>query len=167
MNDEKKTNDDIEKDVENCTKVFTLSEFSRETGIRIELLRRFISKQTRQMRTEAWEMIYPTIKELIGETDDPRPRRVGPGYRRHPELVEMFSDQKVLLDVFNCLPSGTQQEILHQWGSLIQAAPSQYSSLTSDENKLMGLFLAMDEKTRDRELLAMVKKGRQYISTQR
>ena len=167
MNDEKKTNDDIEKDVENCTKVFTLSEFSRETGIRIELLRRFISKQTRQMRTEAWEMIYPTIKELIGETDDPRPRRVGPGYRRHPELVEMFSDQKVLLDVFNCLPSGTQQEILHQWRSLIQAAPSQYSSLTSDENKLMGLFLAMDDATRDRELLAMVKKGRQYISTQR
>ena len=167
MNDEKKNNDDIEKDVENCTRVFTLSEFSRETGIRIELLRRFISKQTRQMRTEAWEMIYPTIKELIGETDDPRPRRVGPGYRRHPELVEMFSDQKVLLDVFNCLPAAAQQSVLRDWSALVHAAPSQYSSLNSDENKLMGLFLAMDDATRDRELLALVEKGRQHISSQR
>ena len=167
MNDEKKTNDDIEKDVENCTKVFTLSEFSRETGIRIELLRRFISKQTRQMRTEAWEMIYPTIKELIGETDDPRPRRVGPGYRRHPELVEMFSDQKVLLDVFNIFPSSVQQEILHAWTKKLDAAPASYSSLSSDENKIMGIFLAMDEETRNTELLALVAQGREYIRSQR
>ena len=167
MNDEKKNHDDIEKDVENCTRVFTLSEFSRETGIRIELLRRFIKKQTRQMRNEAWEKIYPTIKELIGETDTPRPRRVGPGYRRHQELIEMFSDQKVLLDVFNCLPSGTQQSVLREWESLIKAVPSRYSSLNPDENKLMGMFLAMDDETRDRELLSLIKKGRQYISSVR
>jgi hypothetical protein len=31
----------------------------------------------------------------------------------------------------------------------------------------MGMFLAMDEETRNRELLALVKKGREYISSQR
>ena len=111
MNDDMKNKDDIAKDVENCTKVFTLSEFSRETGIRIELLRRFISRQTRQMRNEAWEKIYPSIKELLGESDPQLPRRVGPPYRRHQELVEMISDQKVLLDVFYCLSSSMQQEL--------------------------------------------------------
>ena len=167
MNDDMKNKDDIAKDVENCTKVFTLSEFSRETGIRIELLRRFISRQTRQMRNEAWEKIYPSIKELLGESDPQLPRRVGPPYRRHQELVEMISDQKVLLDVFNCLSSSMQQELLRNWGEKVQAQPSAYSSLNAEENKLMGLFLAMDTEQRDEELLQLVKKGREYISTLR
>lgn len=167
MNDDMKNKDDIAKDVENCTKVFTLSEFSRETGIRIELLRRFISRQTRQMRNEAWEKIYPSIKELLGESDPQLPRRVGPPYRRHQELVEMISDQKVLLDVFNCLSSPMQQELLRDWGEKVQAQPSAYTSLNAEENKLMGLFLAMDTEQRDEELLQLVKKGREYISTLR
>ena len=167
MNDDMKNKDDIAKDVENCTKVFTLSEFSRETGIRIELLRRFISRQTRQMRNEAWEKIYPSIKELLGESDPQLSRRVGPPYRRHQELVEMISDQKVLLDVFNCLSSSMQQELLRNWGEKVQAQPSAYTSLNAEENKLMGLFLAMDTEQRDEELLQLVKKGREYISTLR
>ena len=167
MNDEMKNKDDIAKDVENCTKVFTLSEFSRETGIRIELLRRFISRQTRQMRNEAWEKIYPSVKELLGESDSQRPRRVGPAYRRHPELVEMVSDQKVLLDVFNCISSAMQQEVLRDWAQKVQAQPSTYTSLSSDENKLMGLFLAMSAEEQEKELLLLVTKGREYIRTQR
>lgn len=167
MNDESKNQEEIAKDVENCTKVFTLSEFSRETGIRIELLRRFINKQTRQMKNDAWEKIYPTIKELLGETDSSRPRRIGPSYRRHAELVEMFSDQKVLLDVFTTLPANMQQEILRSWEKLVQSAPTSYQSLSSDENKLMGLFLAMDETLREKELLSLLQKGREYIRTQR
>ena len=167
MNDEMKKNDDIAKDVENCTKVFTLSEFSRETGIRIELLRRFIRRQTRQMRNDAWEAISPTIKELIGEGDTVRPRRVGPAYRRHAELVEMFSDQKVLLDAFSCLSSSTQQEVLKEWAEKVQADPSSYVCLNQDENKLMGLFLAMNQEQQELELLELLKKSRAYIRSQR
>lgn len=167
MNDDKKINDDIEKDVENCTKVFTLSEFSRETGIRIELLRRFINKQTRQMKNDAWEKIYPTIRELLGETDQTRLRRIGPPYRRHAELVEMFSDQKVLLDVFNVLPSAKQLEVIADWKKKTTSTPSKYSSLSANENELMGAFLAMSEEMRSTELLKLVEMGRAFIRTQR
>ncbi len=167
MNDEKKNNEEMVNDVENCTRVFALSEFSKATGIKIELLSRFISKQTRQMRNDAWEKIYPSIRELLGESDGSRLRRIGPAYRRHAELVEMFSDQKVLLDVFNIFPSSVQQEILHAWTKKLDAAPASYSSLSSDENRIMGIFLAMDEETRNTELLALVAQGREYIRSQR
>ena len=167
MNDDRKNNDDFEKDVENCTKVFTLSEFSRETGIRIELLRRFINKQTRQMKNEAWEKISPAIRELLGENDLTRPRRIGPAYRRHPELVEMFSDQKVLLDVFNIFPAAVQQQILESWEDKTGAESASYESLTADENRLMGCFLAMEPEAQQNELLELIKKGRAYLRTQR
>ena len=167
MNDEKRNNDDFEKDVENCTKVFTLSEFSRETGIRIELLRRFINKQTRQMKNDAWEKISPAIRELLGENDLTRPRRFGPAYRRHPELVEMFSDQKVLLDVFSIFPATVQQQLLENWEDKTHAETASYESLSSDENRLMGCFLAMEAEEQEKELLELVRKGRAFIRSQR
>ena len=167
MNDEKKNNEAMANNAENCSKVFTLSELSKATGIKIELLSRFISKQTRQMRNDAWEKIYPSIKELLGENEISRPRRIGPAYRRHAELVEMFSDQKVLLDVFNIFPASTQQEILDSWQKKVESAPTKYVSLSADENKIMGIFLAMDEEMRDTELLALAAKGREYIRSQR
>ena len=151
--DEKKTNDDIEKDVENCTKVFTLSEFSRETGIRIELLRRFINKQTRQMKNEAWEKISPAIRELLGENDLTRPRRIGPAYRRHPELVEMFSAQKVLLDEFAIFSDSDKKAIIAEFTAVAgKSEPTSYESLSNIENQLMGCFLAMDSATQDEQL---------------
>ena len=167
MNNEKNNNNQIAKDAGNNAKSFTLSDFSRETEIRIELLRRFINRQTRLMTSEARDKIYPTIKELLGESENAGTRRIGPAYRRHAELVEMFSDQKVLLDVFAVLPASSQSEVLKSWSEKITAAPSQYTSLTSDENTLMGLFLAMDEEMRSKELLALVEKGTAYIRTQR
>lgn len=167
MNDEKKKNEEMANNAENGSKVLTLSELSKETGIKIELLSRFISKQTRQMKKEAWEKIYPSIKELLGENEISRPRRIGPAYRRHAELVEMFSDQKVLLDVFNIFPVSTQQEILDSWQKKVESTPTKYVSLSADENKIMGIFLAMDEEMRNTELLALAAKGREYILSQR
>ena len=167
MNSDKNNNSEIEKDLENSEKSFTLGDFSRETGIRIELLRRFINRQTRQMKNDALEKIYPTIKELLGESDPTGLRRIGPAYRRHAELVEMFSDQKVLLDVFTLLPASSQSEVLKAWSKKITAEPTSYKSLNNEENQLMGMFLAMDEEMRSNELLALVKKGTAFIRSQR
>ena len=167
MNEEKKGTDDIAKDVENCTKVFTLSEFSRETGIRIELLRRFINRQTRQVRAETWDKISPSIMELLGENDLRHTRRVGPPYRRHAELVEMVSDQKVLLDVYNVLSPAKQQAVLKAWEAKVSSQPTAFTSLSADENKLMGSFLAMAPEVRETELLALIRDAREEIASRR
>ena len=145
------------------------SEFSRETGIRIELLRRFINKQTRQMKNETWGKLYPSLKELLKEKENEPSahRRIGPPYRRHAELVEMFSDQKVLLDVFNIFPASTQSAIVAQWCSKVESTPGTFASLTSEENKLMGAYLAMSPEEREKELLLLVTKGREFIKSQR
>lgn len=167
MNEEKKGTDDIAKDVENCTKVFTLSEFSRETGIRIELLRRFINRQTRQVRAETWDKISPSVMELLGETDHRQTKRIGPPYRRHAELVEMVSDQKVLLDVYNVLTPAKQQAVIKAWSAKVSSQPTAFTSLSADENKLMGAFLAMDPQTRESELLTLIGEARKEIASRR
>ena len=145
------------------------SEFSRETGIRIELLRRFINKQTRQMKDETWGKLYPSLKELLKEKESDHAclRRIGPPYRRHAELVEMVSDQKVLLDVFNIFPAGTQSRIAAEWSEKKQSTPSSFASLNVEENKLMGAFLAMSPEEREKELLLLVNEGREFIKSQR
>ena len=124
MNEEKKDNLSKGTNKKNAESAF--SEFSRETGIRIELLRRFINKQTRQMKDETWGKLYPSLKDLLKEKEGESAsfRRIGPAYRRHAELVEMVSDQKVLLDVFNVFPSSTQSNIAAQWSAKAKSAPS-------------------------------------------
>ena len=86
--------------------VLSLDEISRMTGVRLELLRRFINRTANDAKAETWDKVYPIIKPyLTGQEEVPPPKRIGPGYRRHAELVEMVSDQKVLLDAFAILPA--------------------------------------------------------------
>ena len=86
--------------------VLSLDEISRMTGVRLELLRRFINRTANDAKAETWDKVYPIIKPyLTGQEEVPPPKRIGPGYRRHAELVEMISDQKVLLDAFAILPA--------------------------------------------------------------
>lgn len=164
MNDEKKQQSPVQNDRKN--RESSLAEFSRVTGIRIELLRRFINRQTRQMTNDTWNRILPAFK-LLSEQDSQASRRVGPPYRRHAELVEMFSDQKVLLDVFNIFPSHQRSKIVEEWCKKSNGAPAAYTSLTAEENKLMGAFLAMDPENREKELLELVKLGRKAVREQR
>ena len=144
----------------------SLAEFSRETGIRIELLRRYINRHTRQMTNDTWNRILPAFK-LLSEQDTREGRRIGPPYCRHAELVEMFSDQKVLLDVFNVFPAHKRGKIVEEWCQKAVAAPTAYTSLTAEENKLMGAFLAMAPEVREKELLDLVKLGREAVREQR
>ena len=144
-----------------------MSEFSRETGIRIELLRRFINRQTRQVRAETWDKISPSIMDLLGESDHRHTKRIGPPYRRHAELVEMVSDQKVLLDVYNVLTPAKQQAVIRAWGAKVSSQPTAFTSLSADENKLMGAFLAMEPQVRESELLALIGEARKEIASRR
>ena len=154
----KKISDDIARAFESCAAALSLNELSRVTGMRIELLRRFIDRKTRRARSETWDKIYPALKPfLVGpEPEREPPPRIGPAYRRHHELVEMFSDQKVLLDEFDVLPPELQQQATE---AMIAAAgcdePSTYSSLTAEENRIMGAFLKLSPEARDTELLKL------------
>lgn len=154
----KRISDDIARAFESCAEALSLNEFSRVTGVRIELLRRFIDRKTRRARSETWDKIYPALKPfLVGpEPEREPPLRIGPAYRRHHELVEMFSDQKVLLDEFAVLPPELQQRVTE---SMVAAAgcdePATYTSLTEAENRIMGAFLKLAPEVRDRELLRL------------
>lgn len=167
MNEEVNKKANSKPDTANEVKPFTLTEFSRETGIRLELLRRTINRHTRQVRAETWDKFYPSLMELFGENASPYSKRIGPPYRRHAELVEMFSDQKILLDVFNILGSADQQKIIEKWCAMTESTPTSFVSLSADENKLMGAFLAMEEDIRQHELLELIKNGRNIIKAQR
>ena len=153
-----KVTDDVAKALERCAETLSISEFSRVTGVRIELLRRFINRQVGNIRSETWDKIYPQIKPyLVDPKEEPRPTRIGPAYRRHHELVAMVSDQKVLLDAFDVLGVAKRQEAI----SLFKegnpdARPSTYKSLSYEENKLMGAYLALPPEERDARLRKLV-----------
>lgn len=166
-----KKNDDLAKALESCINALSLSEFSRVTGVRIELLRRFINRTARDARAETWDKIYPTLKPLLlgPEPVGEPPQRIGSPYRRHMELVEMLSDQKVLLDVFDIL---TEQQKKDAVAALLAAGngkvePTEYSSLTPGENTLMGAFLALPEELREQELLKLVAIGTRQVQKRR
>lgn len=154
-----KLNDEVANAFESCANALSLNELSRVTGVRIELLRRFISKKTRRARAETWDKIYPALKPyLVGpEPAHEPPPRVGPAYRRHHELVEMFSDQKVLLDEFDVLAEPEQKKVIAWMEEMAGAetAPTAFESLTPLENQVMGSFLALSREEQQNALLKL------------
>ena len=134
------------------------NEFSRVTGARIEMLRRFINRTARDARSETWDKIYSSLKPFIvgggiDSAEEPPPR-LGPGYRRHEELVAMTSNQKVLLDEFVMLSQPEKNNVLQCLKELSNSAPAtQYKSLTAEENQLMGYFTALAPEVAEAELL--------------
>jgi hypothetical protein len=166
MNDEKKDQSPMQNDRKH--RESSLAEFSRETGIRIELLRRYINRQTRQMTNDTWNKILPAFK-LLSEQDTQGGRRIGPPYRRHAELVEMLSDQKVLLDIFDILNEEQRKEVINTLESACpeKSVPTTYKSLSVDENKLMGAFLALPPEEQQSQLLALVRLGTEKLRKRR
>jgi len=158
-NPPKKLSDEIAAALESCADALSLTEFSRITGVRIELLRRFINRKARYARAETWDKIYPTLKPyLLGpEPIQEPPPRIGPGYRRHAELVDMLSDQKILLDEFAVLDDAEQKQVVSDFVAAAgeAAEPTQFTSLTAAENRLMGAFLAMSPEVREQQLLKL------------
>ena len=157
----KKINDEVARALMRCTEALSISEFSRQTGVRIDILSRYITKQTKNVREETWNKIFPVLKPYLTPAEavhaaEPPPR-IGEPYRRHHELVEMSSDQKVLLDVLAALPAARREQIRKDWLTRTNApAPCKFTSLSSLENEMMAAFLSWDEKTRESELLAIL-----------
>ena len=159
MNEENKNTNGVEEVPAQKNIDAALKDFSRETGIRIELLRRFINRQTRQMINDPLGPLFPTIQDLLTECDKNAPRRIGPPYRRHAELVEMISDQKVLLDAFCILSAEKKKKACKLMSKEIHGEwkPSAFESLTEDENHLMGAYLALPEEAREEKVLQVVR----------
>ena len=170
-NNNKKFSEEAAKALENCLSAFSLTAFSRTTGVRMELLRRFINRTARDARAETWDKIYPSLKPLLvgPEPRNNPPQRLGSPYRRHAELVEMLSDQKVLLDVFDILNDEQRKEAIRKLESVCpeKAAPTAYKSLSEDENKLMGAFLALSPEEQQTQLLALVHLGTEKLRKRR
>ena len=173
--DKKKNNrrfsNEAAKALESCLNAFSLTEFSRTTGVRMELLRRFINRTARDARAETWDKIYPSLKPLLigPEPRNNPPRRLGSPYRRHAELVEMLSDQKVLLDIFDILNEEQRKEVINTLESACpeKSVPTTYKSLSVDENKLMGAFLALPPEEQQSQLLALVCLGTEKLRKRR
>lgn len=158
----KKINDDVAFALEKCAEALSLRELSRVTGVRIELLRRYITRKSRNIREETWDKIAPVLKPYLTgpEPGKTPPVRLGPPYRRHHDLVEMFSDQKILLDTFGALPPGRQSAMLKKIQTLAGISePTLYGSLSSEENRLMGAFLRLDDENRQKILLEFVEQA--------
>ena len=164
-NSRKRTSADaLERSIENSS----LSEFSRVTGVRIELLRRFINRQTGNIRAETWDKIYPHIRPYLVDPQEPvKNPRIGSTYRRHPELVAMVSDQKVLIDVIDVLPPAKRAEALAILSDGKRVKPSVYKCLSPEENKLMGAFLALPEDQRDKRLRQLIALGVEEVKKSR
>ena len=99
---EKSFNQELLEAVEKCSDNLSFEDISRLNAIRLELLRRYIDRRAKNIRSETWDKVYPLLKPYL-EGPEPikePPPRLGSAYRRHPELVEMLSEQKVLLDEF-------------------------------------------------------------------
>ena len=149
---EKNFNKEFLDAVEKCSENLSFEDISRLNGIRIELLRRYIDRGAKNIRNETWDKIYPMLRPYL-EGPEPikePPPRLGAPYRRHPELVEMISEQKVLLDEFAIFGDREKRQIIKKFAAAAgNAAPTTYSRLSAAENELMGCFMAMDKETRD------------------
>ena len=152
----KKVNNDFFRALDECAEALSLDELSRVSGVKIELLRRYLDRKVRSVRTETWDKIYPVLKPYLEGPVPPQepPPRIGSTYRRHPELVEMLSEQKVLLDEFAIFSDAEKKGIIKEFTEVLgsQALPTEFESLNNLENQIMGLFLAMDTPVREEQL---------------
>ena len=156
------------KALERYAETFSIAELSRITGVRIELLRRFINRQVGNIRAETWDRIYPHIRPyLVDQQESIDTMRIGPAYRRHPELVSMVSDQKVLIDVMDVLPPEKLNKALEIFADGADVTPSAYQCLSPEENKIMGAYLALPEEQRDQRLRQLIAMGVEEIKKNR
>lgn len=155
-NDVRKLNNEFFRALDKCVNTLTLNELSRVSGVRIELLRRYVDRRVKLVRAETWDKIYPVLKPYLEGPEPPLepPPRIGAPYRRHAELVEMTSDQKVLLDVFAVFKDSVQKQIVDEFmkAAAPDATATVFTSLSALENRLMGAYLAMDKETKEQSL---------------
>lgn len=169
--DSRKLNNDFFRALDECAEALSLEELSRISGVRLELLRRYVDRKVRTVRAETWDKIYPVLKPYLEGPEPPQepPPRIGNTYRRHAELVEMLSEQKVLLDEFAIFSDSEKKEIIKEFTKVVgsKVDPTGFESLNNMENQLMGLFLAMDNSVRDEQLSKLTRRATAEVRRRR
>ena len=90
----KKISDDIALALDKCAEALSIHELSRVTGVRIELLRRFISRKTRHVRGEnsTRDMVAASKRQCRAAntpTESPPTRIISPGAAAYMQPVCM------------------------------------------------------------------------------
>lgn len=122
-----KITEDVARALQNCVEgMGSISELSRRTGVRIELLSRFLDRQTKSISQDTWSQIYPLVKPYLNAPGGGNyPKIIGPTARMHHDLVSLSSDEKILLDAFGALPAAGQQRFLTE---LLAAAEAEVAA---------------------------------------
>ena len=109
--------DDVATALQNCVEALgSIAELSRRTGVRIELLSRYLDRQTKSINQDTWGQLYPLIKPYLNvqSANSEVPKIIGSHARMHHDLVSLTCDEKILLDAFGALPADQQQKFLSE-----------------------------------------------------
>lgn len=101
----------------------SISEFSKRTGVKIETISRFLTRKTQTFGAETMDILAPWLAPYLNDREDEVPAPppvIGGAARRLHDMVDLTSDEKILLDVFNSLPKDVAQEKLYEIIALAQ-----------------------------------------------
>ena len=110
-----KLTDEVAKALQNCVEgLGSIAELSRRTGVRIELLSRYLDRQTKSIEQDTWGQLYPLIKPYLNSanSNSDMPKVIGSPARMHHDMVSLTCDEKILLDAFAALNAADQQKFL-------------------------------------------------------
>lgn len=127
-----KLTDDVAKALQNCVEgLGSIAELSRRTGVRIELLSRYLDRQTKSIEQDTWGQLYPLVKPYLNaqNTNSEMPKVIGGPARMHHDLVSLTCDEKILLDAFGALSSEQQQKFLKE---LLEVAEAEVAAKRSN-----------------------------------
>ena len=110
-----KITDEVAKALQNCVESLgSIAELSRRTGVRIELLSRYLDRQTKSIEQDTWGQLYPLIKPYLNtpNSNSDMPKIIGSPARMHHDMVSLTCDEKILLDAFAALNDADKQKFL-------------------------------------------------------
>lgn len=112
-----KLTDDVARALQNCVEgLGSIAEMSRRTGVRIELISRYLDRQVRSINQDTWGQLYPLLKPYLNgqPNSEKQAKIIGQPARMHHDLVSLTSDEKILLDAFAALPAEQQKKFLQE-----------------------------------------------------
>ncbi len=108
-----KITDDIVRALQTCVdNLGGIAELSRQTGVKIETITRFLTHKTQTIGSDSWKQLQPLIQPMLTRPvsdNGEQPAIIGGTARKHHDLVSLTSDEKILLDAFNALPAQLQE----------------------------------------------------------
>lgn len=128
-----KLTDEVAKALQNCVEgLGSVAELSRRTGVRIELLSRYLDRQTKSINQDTWGQLYPLVKPYLNAAkgiNSEMPKIIGAPARMHHDLVSLTCDEKILLDAFSALSPEQQQKFL---ADVLERAEAEVSAKRSN-----------------------------------